>query len=353
MNLRRVGILLAKEFTTGSKSFMFLFAIVMPIAITLVLNLVFGSVFSGKPKLGIADKGSSQLVHTAAELDSLIAKQYPTGDKLKQAVAAGVVDMGMVLPVGFDGLVKQGESAELTAYIWGESLLKNRAIIGAAMAFMFRDLAGQEAPVEVTIETLGDNASIPWEDRLLPTLVMMGVVFGGIMLPASSLVEEKMKRTLRALVVTPVTLGEVFASKGLMGFILSTLLGMVILMLNQAFGTQPFLLVFVLALGAIMASAFGVLLGAYARDVNSLFAIVKAIGFLLYAPALVYLFPQIPEWIGRLFPTYYFVAPVVEITQQGATWSDVAPEVLILIGLILVLIGAVALVARSPKPHDA
>ncbi len=167
-------------------------------------------------------------------------------------------------------------------------------------------------------------------------VVIISVIMGGMMVPATSLVDEKMKRTLRALAVTPTTLGDIFLAKGLMGAILGIFVGVLILIINQAFGAQPLLLLGVLSLGSLLAAAFGVVFGAVVKDITTLFALMKGLGILLYAPAFIYMFPQIPQWIGRIFPTYYILNPVVEISQRGAGWSDIALEVYILIGLIVV-----------------
>jgi ABC-2 type transport system permease protein len=347
MSLRRVAILLRKEVVHGSKGFLFIFALVMPVILSLVLSLLFGTLFSGKPTLGIADLGTSQLVPKAKALDSLIFREYASAPELRNAVGAGAVDMGLVLPSDFDRLMQQWDLATLDVYVWGESLLKNRLLLGSTIAVLIREVEGQEVPVEIVATTVGEGESIPWEQRILPVIVLMAVLMGGSLVPATSLVEEKQKRTLTAVTLTPTTVGEVLLSKGLLGFGLSLLVALVVLFLNRAFGAQPVLLVGVLALGAIMAAAFGVLLGVLVKDINTLFATVKGIGVFLYAPALVYLFPQIPAWIGRLLPTYYIVAPVVEISQEGGSWPDVAMEMFVLVGLIVLLVGAVGVVARK------
>ncbi len=352
MSPTRLGVLLRKEFLQGSKSFIFIFAIVAPIVISLVLSVVFGTLFSEKARLGIADEDTSQIAALATELDSIVTREYASASALREAVEDGAVDMGIVLPQGFDDLVARGESTEITAYVWGESLAKNRAILGATVANLIRDLAGQEVPVEIVATTLGDEESIPWTDRLLPLIVLYAVIIGGSMVPATSLVDEKQKGTLKALVITPSTLEEVFAAKALMGLGLSLVMGIVILVLNQAFGSQPLLLLLVLALGSVMAAGFGILLGTLVKDITTLFAVIKAIGILLFAPAIVYLFPQIPEWVARVFPTYYVIRPVVEISQRNGAWADIAPDVFILVGLDLLLIGLVLLVTRRVKQGE-
>jgi ABC-2 type transport system permease protein len=353
MSLRRVGILLGKEFRYGSKSFIFIIAIVMPLVLSLVLSLIFGNLLSEKPSLGVSDEGDSQITQMIIESDSIVGREYDSPDRLKKAVEDGAVDMGIVVPADFDNLVRQGQMTKVTAYVWGESLAKDRIVLGATITNMIRDVAGQEVPVEIVTTTLGDAESIPWDDRILPIIVLMAIIFGGIMVPATSLVEEKQKRTLTALAITPASLGEIFLSKGLVGVIISTFMGVLILVLNQAFSGQTPLLIGMLALGAVMASTFGIMLGVFAKDVTSLFATNKAIGILYYAPAFVYLFPGIPQWIGRIFPTYYIVQPVVEISQQGGTWSDVALEAFVLIGLILLMIGIVGILARRTAQREA
>lgn len=188
-----------------------------------------------------------------------------------------------------------------------------------------------------------------WNSCLLPLIVLMAVFLGGLFLPATSVIDEKEKKTLEALVITSASVGDVFIAKGLMGVILSLFMGVVILVLNQAFGTELALLVLILALGAIMAAEVGLLCGALIKDITTFFAIGKAGGILLFGPAIIYMFPQIPQWIGRLFPTYYLLQPIIEISQGVGGWSNIATNVLILVGLDLLLIGVVVFVLRRTR----
>lgn len=352
MNLKRISILLGKEFIHGPKNFMFIWAIVAPLAFTLISTLAFGTFFSEKPNLGIVDEGNSQLVIMAQELDSVTIKEYEDTSQLKQAAQSGAVDMGIVLPQNFDDAVSRGETVVVEAYIWGESLAKTRIILPTTISDLVRELAGQEVPIEIVSITLGDEVSAPWSERLIPFLVLMGVFFGGLMLPSTSIIEEKQKNTLEALIITPTSIGEIFIAKGIMGVVLSVFMGVAILLLNQAFGANSLLLVGVLFLGAIMAVEFGLIFGALIKDITTLFTVWKSGGILLFGPVFVYMFPQIPEWIGRFFPTYYVIQPVVELGLRGGGWSDIAANVFILIGIDILLVFAVAIAARRLVRHS-
>ena len=282
-------------------------------------------------------------------LDSVQTRTYATADDLKRAVEAGTVDMGVALPENFDEDTSSGNSIVLPAYIWGESLAKNRGILLATVNSAVRQLADQEVPVHIETTILGDTESVPWKDRVLPLVLLYAVTMGGIMVPASLLVDEKQKHTLAALTITPTSLGDILAAKGLMGVIMAVVMSIVIMLMNQAFGVQPGLLMIILGLGAVLGALSGLLIGSLVKDINTLFAVIKAIGILIYAPAIFYMFPQLPQWIGRLFPTYYMLEPIVEISQRGGGWAEIATDVFILIALNIVLIGVVMLTLKKTR----
>ena len=145
-----------------------------------------------------------------------------------------------------------------------------------------------------------------------------------------------------------------FAAKGALGWFLSMVMALVTLLLNRAWGPQPALLLVTLALGALMAAAIGILGGAFIRDANMLMTVVKGGGIFLYAPGLIYMFPEIPQWIARIFPTYYLIQPVIEITQEGGGLASVAPELAVLVILTAILLALIAVVVRrAPATEGA
>jgi len=347
MNLKRTGILLRKEILHGNKGLFFIMAIVAPIGVSLVISLVFGTLFNETPRMGILDEGDSQVVDLAARYSSMITTEYATDTELREAVESGAVSLGFVLPPGFDRAVAEATQTDITVYIWGEGRMEHFEILLMNLNNMILELAGLEDPVNIETISLGDGTGVPWNDRLLPFIVLYTVVLAAVMLPAMTVITEKEKKTMTALATTPTTLGEIFISKGVIGVILSLLMGIVILLINQAFGVQPWLLVLVLGLGAVMTSIIGLLAGAFLKDITSLLAFSKIAGFVLIAPGLVYMFPQIPQWLGYIFPTYYIIQPIVELVQRGGSWPDISSYVLILIGLIVLFSIILSVVLRK------
>ena len=338
MSIRRIGVLLSKELRQGASNFFFLYAIAAPLVISLVITLVFGDLFSETPRLGLVDHGDSELITLLEDETSIQTTIYTSETALREAVARGNEEIGLILPAGFDEAVDGSAETQVTTYRWGESSGRNLLVIESAISRAFVQMAGVEMPVTVESAQLGDADTATWTERLLPLIVLMTVILGGTMVPAASLVEEKQKRTLIGLTTTPVTLPEVYVSKTLLGMTTGLVMGVAILVVNQAFGNQPLLLVGVLTLSALASAVFGVLLGSLVKDINVLLAVLKAAGLVLFAPGILELFPEAPEWIAQIFPTYYVLNPVLEVSQQGAALGEIAGDLAILSTMVAVLL---------------
>ena len=345
MSARRIWTLIKADVLHGPKDAILVMSIVMPILLALFINLAFGNIFTDRAKLGIYDSDSSSVVEILKQDQSISVKTYSSEAELRQATNSGAVDMGLVLPADFDETLSTG-TVQLKAYIWGESLAKNRAVIPAALEHAVRQATGAEVPVNIQTVALGEESSLPWSDRLLPLVVFMAVFFGGLMLPASSLINEKQHRTLEALNVTPATMADVFTGKGAIGASLALIMGVFTLLLSGSFSGNTPLLVLVLAMGSIMSAEIGLLSGAFIKDMNTLFAIWKSGGILLFGPAVVYMFPQIPSWVGYIFPTYYVIRPIVDISVSGYGLGQVGIYMIVLAAIIFLLGLAVLSVVR-------
>jgi ABC-2 type transport system permease protein len=336
MNLKRIWILIKTEVFHGPKDIILVMAVALPVLLALFVNLAFGDIFTDRAKVGIYDASNSPLTEKLKAAGSMNVKTYGNEADIRSAAASGVVDMGIVLPSDFETKLMAG-TVKLKAYVWGESLAKNREVIGLALNDAVRELTGVSLPVNIESVPLGDASSLPWSDRLLPMTVLIAVFYGGMMLPASSLIHEKQRHTLEALNVTPTTISDIFTAKGIIGAVLAIIMGVLTLAISTSFGSSPLALVVVLAIGAVLAAEIGLLAGAYIKDMNTLFAFWKFGGLLLFGPAFIYMFPQIPAWIGYIFPTYYVIRPVTELTVMGANFGSVALYVGILIAIVVVM----------------
>ena len=337
---------LRKDLGVGPRSPIFLYAIVLPVILTLLIRVVFGSLFDPVPRLGIVDEGESQVVQNVRDVEGIQVTFPESAAALKTLVENNDLDGGLVLPAGFDGALQAGQMPNVQFFFGGQSLASNRVVLGVTMVDLIRQVAGSPAPIDVETITVGEGDTVPIVSRLLPLIVLMAVLIAGALTPATSLVEEKEKRTLTALLVTPTRLSDVLLGKGALGFILAMATGVVTLALNGALGANPAALILVLVLATLMAAEVGLMLGSFAKDTKALYTIWKTGAIVLVAPVVFFIWPNLPQWIAKVFPTYYFLSPLFDIAIRGAGLADVWVELAIGFAICAVLLFGVHALGR-------
>ncbi len=349
MNIQRSWYVLSRELKLSPRSPLVFFAIAMPLLITFLVSSVFGSLFDISPKLAVVDLGDSQITAAAVQLDGVETTLVADAETLRRRVEAHDFDAGIVLPPNFDAAVATGEHPDLEFYVSGESLASTRVILAVTTLDLVRGIEGSEPPVTVVVTPVGDEDFVPISDRLLPTMVIYAVMIAAIFLPAASLVDEREKRTLDAVLVTPARMSDVLVGKGTFAVVLAVILGFVTLALNGALAGQPGTMALILFIGSVMLMLIGLALGLWAKDITTMYTAIKAGGIIIFLPVIFTLFPGLPQWIPKLVPTYYFLQPIYDVAIHGHTLGDVVPELLIAVAVSAALVPFVAWVARRSE----
>ncbi len=344
--MTRAWTVMTKDLKMGPRSPLFLYAIILPVAMTFLIVGVFGTLFAPSPRLGIVDQGDSEIAATAAALEGIEVTTVTSIADLRDMVESNDLDAGLVLTDGFDAALAGGQRPELSFFIGGESLASNRIILEVTALDLVRGATDAEAPVDVEVLTVGDAEAIPIATRMVPLLMIYAVAIAGMFVPAASIVEEKENGAIHSVLITPTTIREYLAGKSGLGIVLAMATGIVTLLLNQAFGTNPLLLVVVLLTAAVMMAELGLILGMYAEDSNMLFALMKGGGILLFYPVVFYIWPNLPEWIARIAPTYWFLEPIFEVGVLNGGFADVWVSMLVAVAWIAVLAVGVRATSR-------
>ena len=345
MSLKRIFRILTKDFAVGPRKPFFIWALVMPFALTFLFQVAFGSLFEPKPRLAVVDLGSSEITAAVQELEGFEVTLAESRDELLEGVEKHDYDAGLILAEGFDDAVKAGEKPVMEFFMSGESLASNRIVIAVTAVEMIRELEGSEAPVEVETIYFGEPG-LPVSIRLVPFLVFYALVMAGIWVPSSSIVEEKEKGTLTAMLVTSARVNEVLAAKWLLGFIFAIFLAAATLLLNQAFGPRPLEVMVVIIVAAALTTMIGLIIGIYSKTATMLFTLIKSLGMFLFIPILFYLFPDWPQWIAKIFPLYWIIEPVWTVSVMGEPISNVWFELLVATAITLALIPLILLLKK-------
>ena len=346
MSIRRTLKILLKDLRLGPRSPIFLWALIYPAVITLVVQVVFGNLFESRPRMAIVDQGRSEISERMSGLEDIEVTLLDSVPELKQRVEGNDFDAGLVLKDGFDTAVRSGRKPLLEFYIGGESLAADRIVLAVATLDVVRQVEGKVPPVEVEVNTLGDAEALTLSIRLLPMMILFALLIAGMFVTAFSLVDEREKKTLDAVLVTPVKLSEMLVAKAGLGFIMAVLMAYVTMLLNGALGSQPAALFIALIIAGLMSAEFGLIYGTVAKDSRTLFTLMKTLNIFLLAPVVFYIFPEWPQWIAKIFPTYWLINPIFEIAVKNAILAEVGFELSIAIG-ICVLLGIPVLILKQ------
>jgi len=352
MSFSRFAKILRKDLALGPRSPIFLWMILLPVVLTLILQVAFGSLFNPKPRLGIIDEGDSEITAQVERMEGIELTLLDDTEELKSRVEANDLDAGLVLQAEFDEAVRAGTQPELQFYVSGESYASNRIILTVTAIDLVREIEGSEAPVTVEVVSYG-SAGLPISVRLVPVIVFYALTMAGIFVPGSNLVEEKEQGTLMALLVTPVRIGEVLAAKWSLGVLLASVMAAATLLLNQALGANWWQVLVVVLVAGALSSMIGLLIGTFAKDSTIMFGVVKGLGIFLFAPTLFYIFPEWPQWIAKLFPLYWILEPIWTVAIMGGSLSDVWVELTVAVGITVALVPLVGMVARRVQTEMA
>jgi len=345
MSTSHAATIFSRDVKLSPRSPLILYALLIPFLLTVLIQGVFGDLFAPQPRLIVVDDGTSQVAAGAAELEGIDVTFMDDRDAMLDQVESNEADAALYLPPGFDDAVIADKQPPLEFYVGGESLASTRIILGVTTLELIRGIEGGEPPVEVAVLQLGEEG-VDLDLRMLPMLLMMAVAVAAAFIPAASIVQEKEDRTLSALLVSPASMANVITAKGAFGVLLALFTGFFTLILNDALLGKSAAHFVILLVAALMMVQFGLLLGMLARDSATMFAAWKGGAILLFFPTVFYIWPNLPQWIAKLGPTYYFIDPAFKVIAEGADLADVAETLAIGALITAALIPVVVMAAH-------
>ncbi len=345
MSISRIFSIMKRELSLGPRSPMLLFALALPLILTAVFQLIFGGLWQEKPVLAVYDVGDGVVISELEKNKAIDIIDADSEDEILNLVEVREADVGVIFPQDIEDILKEGKEVTLKTYVDGEAYAKDRTIIAATMLSVLRSIAPEGPEVDFEQILLGEERGLGILEMMLPFLVLYGVMGGAFLGPAILLVGAKEKKTITALLVTPSSKAEILAAFGIMGVVLAVIMGIVVLLLNGGW-TQPPLMIPLLILSSIFMAELGLIAGLAVNDLNTLFANMKIFGILLVAPELFIIFPKWPQWIAKIFPTYYFMHPVLRISIYGDGLAEVGWELLVLLGFIILFFIPIPFLAK-------
>ncbi len=346
MNWPIIRALVSKDFSLFFRNRFFGIVTVLALVFYLIFYFVMPRSVDETLEIGlyapVALPAFEQMQAEGIKIDMLESEEA-----LKEAVIEGDYVVGIVLPADILEKFTSGEKPRISIY-FGSDVPQE---IVASVEVTIRELAyqqvGEPLAVEISQQVLGPDMlgmQIPPRDRMRPLLAVFLIIFETMGL-ANLISEEVERRTIYALLVTPVTIKDLFIGKGITGITLALGQAVLFMAIVGGLAQQPLLILVTLLLGAVLATGIAFLIAALGKDFMSVMAWGMLMFIILSIPAFTVMFPgMVTGWI-KVVPSYYLVNTIHQVSNFGAGWGDMWSNLLILLGfdLALVWIGIMAL----------
>lgn len=341
-----------------------------PVLLMVILGFVFGSSGEMKLRIGIVDLDGSPvsqgIVGFFTADDSRIQEGLvvETGSEEEERAAIKDGDRNgiIIIPEGFGTKVMSGEPADVTIII-NESEVSTAQITSSTLNGIMGEIGREiqrrmnaEAPDEasgevivVNEEAAQDVDDFEYIDFMVPGILAMVLMFGGMAGYSLEIASYREKGILRRIKVSPLSLSA-FLSAGITSVLLFTLAQAALLIAigilafgMKVSGNYLYILVLVI-IGALSFLALGFLIASLTRNMRSAGLASQAIAMpMMFLSGIFFPVQFVPtplKVIARCLPLYYLGDALREVMINSASLLDVWVDI-----LVLAVVGATAFIA--------
>jgi ABC-2 type transport system permease protein len=351
----------------------------LPIILIVVLGTLYGG--ARAPRMGVVSAGSGAL---GAELVEAIRggpvtlelRELATVEAVQAGVEDGSLHIGLVIPPGYDAVLRAGGTAEVTVLgrpegaAWAlregvaSAVAEQAALVAAArlaaertgMSFddalaVARPVQADTAEVSVSVERIGEGIFPAGTGAFQPGAQSQLVLFMFLtsMTAATQLVVTRQLGISRRMLAAPVRVSTILVGEMLGRFGVAMVQGLFIVLLSAvAFGVawgDPLAAGVLVVLFALAGAGAAMVIGVAATNVDQAGGFGVLAGMLLGAlgGAMVplELFPELARTIAHLTPHAWAIQGLREVALRGGTVVDILPELgaLAAYALALLVIG--------------
>jgi ABC-2 type transport system permease protein len=339
MNPYLVGSLVHKDISLFFRNRFFALITALGVVVYIVIYFVMPKSVDDALEIGLYTPVSLPAFEQLQD-EGLEFTKVASEEQLKQSVIDGQFIAGLALPADILDSLLMGQKPRIKVFFATDTPPEIKDAIEVVIKELSYQQTGQSLAIEVSEKFLGPDLAgtqLPPRDRLRPLLAVL-LIMVETMGIATLISEEVERRTIHALLVTPATVTDVFAAKGITGVILAFGQAALFMAIVGGLNRQPLIVLSALLLGALLVIATGFIIGALAKDMLSVIAWSLPVLIILIIPSIGIVFPgSVTDWV-KVLPTYYLVDTVYRASSFGSGWGDIWQNLLILLGFDLVLL---------------
>ena len=341
MNGRVIGTLIAKDLTLFFKNRFFAFITVLGLVFYIAVYFLMPNTVDERLDLAIYAADLPPLIGDQLAEGSFEVAMFASEEALRQSIEDGDQSVGIALPDGLLSGKPAGSKPVANIYFGSDVPDEFQELYEIFVEELAYLLGGQPLNLETNEEILGPDLAgqqIPPRDRMLPLLAVFVLMLE--MLGLATLISTEIETgTLRALLVTPMRVSDLFVAKGTTGVVLGFTQSILILAITGGLTNRPVLMLVTLFLGALMITGLAFLVASVAKDMMSVLGWGVLAMLTLAIPAFTVLLPDLASDWMQIIPSFYLVDTMHRVLNFGAGWGDVTGNLVAMVvasaGLLL------------------
>jgi ABC-2 type transport system permease protein len=340
MNLGTVKALVAKDLTLFFRNRFYALITALGLVFYIVIYFVMPSSVNEQLEIGLYAPVVPPAFELVQSQQGLHFEMFDSDEALRQAVTDGEYSAGVSLPADIMDKFNSGQKPQIVLYFSADAPDELKDTVEVIIRELSYLQTGQPQAIELSTEVLGPDLlgeQIAIRDRLRLMLVVVLIMFEMMGL-ASLIAEEVEQGTIRALLVTPLSVRELFAAKLVMGVSLAFVQAVLFMAVIGGLNSQPLIIITALFLGSILFTGSGFLIASLSRDMMSAMGWGIVVILISVIPAFGILFPgTVTDW-AKAIPSYYLADTIHRASNFNAGWGDNWLNLLILVGFNVVIV---------------
>lgn len=254
--------------------------------------------------------------------------------------------LGLVIPDGFEGALQSGQRPTVQFFINGDrSSLQQQSLLTAVITDYARHISAPTDPVQVQAAMINPPSSNDISAQIgtfYALAATMASLYVGMSLVANMVVEERERKTLRMLLVSPASLVDIVIGKSGVAFGYQLLLALIAMAITGAFIGQVGLSLLFILIGTCFSLALGLLVAGIFQSTSATGAFSGVSTFIFIVPV----FFIAPFFGGsdntlvaifKLLPTYYIGDGLFHAFNSTTSAASLATDLAVGVGSVLVL----------------
>ena len=321
---------------------------VAPVFIMWLMNLMFSASTTVNVKLATQDLPTG-LVTKMDELDHVDVETYQDLDQAKKALADEKVDAVISYKDGeyqVDYANTDASKTTMTRQVLRTSIVNEGTdqLLSRVKQALPQLKLDEKAPEIKESYQYGDK-NTGFFARMIPILIGFVVFFFVFLISGMALLKERTSGTLERLLATPVRRAEIvygyLISYGFVAVVQTLLIVLfTINVLNVQVAGSIFLVILTTLLLALVALALGIFMSTFAQSEFQMMQFIPLVVVpQIFFSGLIDLHAMADwaQWLANLLPMKYAASALTDVILKGASFSDIAGNLLALVIFIIIL----------------